>query len=390
MTDADLILVGGGLASGLLALRLQHARPDLKVLVLESGPTLGGNHTWSFHDDDLTADQHALMAPLVAHRWPSQSVRFPAFERRLTAGYNSVTSDRFHAVLTEQLPDRIRLNTAVQSISPTQVVLADGTTLTAPAVIDATGFRPHPGLQIRFQSFLGLELRFAEPHGLDAPVIMDATTPQDGGYRFTYLLPFTDTTMLVEDTGYVDDRALDLAELEARISRYCAQRGWRIVEEVRREHGVLPITLDGDIDLLWTGVTVPRIGLAGNFFHPTTGYSLPDAARVADLIAALPQLTSAAILAALQTHAKTLWRDQRFFRALNRMLFLAGEQDQRWRVMQRFYQLPEPLIERFYAGQTTAADKLRILAGKPPVPVAQALSALLRKPRPNPRPMELS
>ena len=379
--SADLILVGGGLASGLLALRLQQARPELSVLVLESGPTLGGNHTWSFHDDDLTPEQHALLAPLVAHRWPAQSVRFPAFQRRLKAGYNSVTSDRFNDVLTKRLAGKVRLNTAVRSIATTQVVLADGTTLTAPAVIDATGFRPHPGLKIRFQSFLGLELRLAEPHGLDAPVIMDATTPQDGGYRFTYLLPFTDTTLLVEDTGYVDDRALNLAELEARIADYCAARGWRTVEEVRREHGVLPITLDGDIDLLWTGVSVPRIGLAGNFFHPTTGYSLPDAARVADLIADLPQLTSAAILDALQRHARTLWREQRFLRALNRMLFLAGEQDKRWQVMQRFYKLPEPLIERFYAGKTTAADKLRILAGKPPVPVGQALSALLRKPR---------
>ncbi|MBS9719090.1 lycopene beta-cyclase CrtY [Tianweitania sp. BSSL-BM11] len=381
MKDADLIIVGGGLAGGLLALRLQQSRPDLSVLVLESGPTLGGNHTWSFHDDDLTAEQHAFLAPLVVHRWPAQSVRFPAFERRLDAGYNSVASDRFHHVLSEQLGNSIRLNTSVRSIAPTQVVLADGTTLQAPAVIDATGFRSHPALQIRFQSFLGLELRFAEPHGLSAPVIMDATTPQDGGYRFTYLLPFTDTTMLVEDTGYVDDRALDLAELEARITRYCATRGWQIVEEVRREQGVLPITLDADIDLLWTGVTLPRIGLAGSFFHPTTGYSLPDAVRVADLIAEMPQLTSPAILDALKMHAKVLWREQRFFRALNRMLFLAGEQDQRWRVMQRFYKLSEPLIERFYAGQTTTADKLRILAGKPPVPVGQALSALLRKPK---------
>jgi lycopene beta-cyclase len=381
MKHADLIVVGGGLAAGLLALRLNQARPEVSVLVLERGATLGGNHTWSFHDGDLTPEQHELVAPLVAHHWPAQSVRFPAFKRRLDAGYNSVPSERFHAVLGERLGDRIRFNTRVRHLAPTEVVLNDGTSLHAPAVIDATGFQPSAHLQIRFQSFLGLELRLAEPHGLDAPVIMDATTPQDGGYRFTYLLPFTPDTLLVEDTGYVDDKRLDLGELEARITRYCAAQGWTIVEEIRREQGVLPITLDGEIDKLWAGATLPRIGLAGNFFHPTTGYSLPDAVRVADLIAALPELTSASILQALQTHAKAQWRDQRFFRALNRMLFLAGEQDQRWRVMQRFYHLPEPLIERFYAGKLTAADKIRILAGKPPVPVGQALSALFRKPQ---------
>lgn len=39
--DADLILVGGGLANGLLALRLRQQRPELRVLLLEQGETLG-------------------------------------------------------------------------------------------------------------------------------------------------------------------------------------------------------------------------------------------------------------------------------------------------------------------------------------------------------------
>ena len=55
-----------------------------------------------------------------------------------------------------------------------------------------------------------------------------------------------------------------------------------------------------------------------------------------------------------------------FERMLTRMLFNAADPPQRWRVMQRFYRLPEPLIERFYAGRLTALDKLRIVTGKPP------------------------
>jgi len=66
--DADLILVGGGLANGLLALRLRQQRPELRVLLLEQGETLGGNHTWSFHQHDLTPAQQAWLAPLVEQR----------------------------------------------------------------------------------------------------------------------------------------------------------------------------------------------------------------------------------------------------------------------------------------------------------------------------------
>jgi lycopene beta-cyclase len=45
-------------------------------------------------------------------------------------------------------------------------------------------------------------------------------------------------------------------------------------------------------------------------------------------------------------------------------------------VLQRFYRLPEPLIARFYAGQSSVADRIRILAGKPPVPISRALRVL--------------
>ena len=46
--------------------------------------------------------------------------------------------------------------------------------------------------------------------------------------------------------------------------------------------------------------------------------------------------------------------------------------------MQRFYHLPAPLIARFYAGRLHLGDKARLLSGKPPVPVRQALSAALK------------
>ena len=65
----DVILAGGGLANGLIALRLLQRQPDIRILMIESGPRPGGNHTWSFHESDLTAAQLAEIAPLIAHRW---------------------------------------------------------------------------------------------------------------------------------------------------------------------------------------------------------------------------------------------------------------------------------------------------------------------------------
>jgi lycopene beta-cyclase len=66
---------------------------------------------------------------------------------------------------------------------------------------------------------------------------------------------------------------------------------------------------------------------------------------------------------------------------LNRMLFRASEPKDRYKILERFYTLDPGLIARFYSGTSTMADKLRILSGKPPVPLGKALSAIRSKKR---------
>ncbi|GGM06984.1 hypothetical protein GCM10009425_17840 [Pseudomonas asuensis] len=378
MSSYDLILVGGGLANGLIALRLRQTRPELRILLIEQDDRLGGNHTWSFHEPDLTADQHTWIEPLVAHRWPEYQVFFPEFERTLNSGYASISAERFHKVLLEYLGDSIRLNASVSAISPTEVRLANGEALQAAAVLDGRGHRPSPHMGLGFQKFLGQELQLEQHHGLSGPIIMDATVPQTEGYRFIYVLPLTQDRVLIEDTYYADGQNLDPDRLREHIARYAAERGWSIQALIREEHGVLPITLSGDIDAFWaeTG-DIPSSGLAAGLFHATTGYSLPEAVRLAELIARCPRLDTSTLFDTVRQHALQRWRTYGFFRLLNRMLFLAGKPEHRYRVMRRFYGLSEPLIQRFYAGQLKPSDKLRILIGKPPVPIREALSAAL-------------
>ncbi|MFC5461510.1 lycopene beta-cyclase CrtY [Massilia niabensis] len=372
----DLILVGGGLANGLIAWRLLNRDPGIKILLLESGEHIGGNHTWSFHDSDLDAAQRAWLAPLVSARWPRYEVLFPGHARTLESGYASVASSDFARVIEAALGASLRTNVQVASLGPTWVTLAGGDTLHAGAVIDGRGMRPSTRLALGYQTFLGQEVKLAAPHGLTAPVIMDASVEQQGGYRFVYLLPFGPDRILIEDTHYVDTGAWEPERLRANIAAYAAARGWRIEAVIREEHGSLPIVLAGDIDGFWFDLDgQPCSGLRAGLFHPTTGYSLPHAVRLAERIGQLADLRAPSLFAAIRDEAQREWRSQRFFRLLNRMLFLAGSADNRWRVMQRFYRLPAPLIARFYAGRLRLADKARVLTGKPPVPVRQAMVA---------------
>jgi len=369
-----LILAGGGLANGLLALRVAEKAPGTRITMVEAAGEAGGNHTWSFHHGDLDADQHRFIAPMVAHRWAAQQVRFPAYTRTLEAGYLSITSDSFRAHLKRH--ERIELISAtpVREVAPDHLVTATGERLRGTAVIDGSGPRDARGMVLGFQKFVGRELRMDRPHGVDCPVIMDATVSQHDGYRFVYLLPFSDHRLLIEDTCYSDAQDLPEAAFGSRIDAYIDDHGWQTARVEREERGVLPILLAGDFGAFWPeSDPVARAGLRAGLFHPVTGYSLPMAMRLADAVAAAWPLAGPGLAALTREHARRFWRDTGFFRRLNRMLFRSGRPDQRYRVLERFYRLPEPLVTNFYAARLTLAEKCRILIGKPPVPVAQAL-----------------
>jgi lycopene beta-cyclase len=51
-------------------------------------------------------------------------------------------------------------------------------------------------------------------------------------------------------------------------------------------------------------------------------------------------------------------------------------------VLERFYRLPEETIQRFYAGDLSTLDRIRLLTGKPPVPIAGAARCLFESKRP--------
>ena len=372
-----IVIVGGGLAGSLLAWRLLQDDPDYDLVVLERDPRLGGNHTWSFHGGDVLPGHLEWLEPLIAYSWPCYSVRFPQLERSFESSYHSVTSERLHSVLSDALGDRARLGADVSSLDRQGVTLSSGERIEAEAVVDARGDPRSPHLALRFQKFLGQEVLLDEPHGLEGPILMDATVPQTDGYRFVYVLPFAERRVLIEDTYYADGADLPEERLRESIAGYAAAAGWGGVRVEREERGILPILLGGNVDRFWADATpgITRIGMQAAMFHATTGYSLPDAVRTAELVASRVPASGDQLDAHMRRHARAAWRRYRFFRMLNRMLFLAGEPHLRYRVLERFYGLSTPLIERFYAGRLSLPDKLRLVTGKPPVPFFEGLRA---------------
>ena len=375
----DLILAGAGLANALIALAVAERRPGTRILMLDRAPGPSDSHTWSFHDPDLRLSWHRRLAPAIRCRWQGQEVRFPDHARTLRAGYASLDGGGLARLLEETPGVTLRWNAEITALDSGGATLG-GERIEAPCVIDGRGAAPSRHLVTGYQKFVGVEFEMDAPPGVTRPVIMDATVPQQDGYRFVYLLPFSPTRLLIEDTRYSDGAALNEVALARAIVDYARDKGWR-GHEVRRERGVLPIALAHDAARLWAeaqGGPVP-VGMRAGLFHPVTGYSLPVAAQVADVVAA-SEPTIAAVFRAVRAHALARAQNDRFLRLLNRMLFHGCAPEERHRVLSRFYRLPEPLIERFYAGKLTRLDRLRIVTGKPPIPIRDALPCLREAP----------
>jgi lycopene beta-cyclase len=377
--SCDVAIVGGGLAGGLIALALKKKRPDCDVRIIEGGSRIGGNHLWSFFATDVAPADRWLTAPLIGYGWTSYDVAFPGQARSLRAGYYSVESRRLDQVVRAELPPQaVMTRRKVLAASPTAVVLADGDRIEAKGVIDCRGPADMAMLRCGWQKFYGRELQLADAHGLARPLIMDATVEQLDGYRFLYALPFNPTRVFVEDTYYSDTPDLDPVLLGARVDAYAGARGWHAERVVREEGGALAVVMGGDFEAYWQagGNKVAKAGSRAGLFHPLTSYSLPDAVRTAVLVAAASDLGGPALHRLLHDFARSTWRRRRFYRMLAAMLFKAAEPEQRWRILQRFYRLDPRLIGRFYAGHTTLLDRMRIVSGRPPVPIGRAVSAI--------------
>ena len=386
---ADILILGGGLAGGLIALALARWRKDLAVLLVDEaaqfgGGRFGGNHVWSFLGSDVSQAGRALLTPLVVAGWRGYDVRFPDLARDLPTAVYAVTSERLDAVLRQTLPPAAILTGArALACSAQAATLVDGTRIEARAVIDARGLRNTTALSGGWQRYLGRRLKLERPHGLVRPILHDGTVDQVNGLRFVSRLPMAPDEMFVEDICFGSSPTVPGATLAARIDEYVRAQGWIVREVLGEEHGVRPVVADGDFDTFWraNGGQTARAGMRAGLFHPLTGSTLAEGVRYALAVtrqvpADVAQLDGTALARFSQAWAQRHWQRGKFARRLAAMIFAAPGPDRRTQVFEAFYRLDNALVERMHAGRSTPADLARLFAGRHPLPLGRALGVL--------------
>jgi lycopene beta-cyclase len=372
-THYGFIFIGGGLSSILAAyawLKQGYSKP---LLIIEQSKQLCGNHTWSFNQTDILPEAWHTLQPLTDASWARYEVKFPKVNRTLNITYHSITSESLASKIQKLCLENPLLNiitaqkaTVVQRgnthLNPV-VETENGQEYTADWVIQATGVSEN-NTDTAYQKFLGLEVLLETSSNTEYPLIMDATVPQKDGFRFMYVLPFEPKRLLIEDTYYSLNPNLDILHLTKEIQGYAQRKGWKIKEIIRQEQGVLPIPLQQNTPKALNDKILP-LGMRADLFHVTTGYSLAvNFNFVWQMYSYLNQKDLNTIWYKKQ---QNFYKSMRFYRIMNRFLFIAGKTNKRYRFLETFYQRQnESAVARFYAGNSSFKDKMSIFSGKAP------------------------
>lgn len=304
-------MVGGGPAAALLAAAC--GAKGLDVVVVAPQGLMPSPHTLCSFADDLPAS-------LIAERFErcvlvddDGSVALPAYARVDNA-----------ALIAAAAGVRVIKDTVI-AIDGGAALCGSGARVVGRVVVDCTGngafvsARQQPAQAVA-QTAVGLRVRGPR---VDAASFMDWSTRawgivDESPPSFLYVLPFADGTVLFEETALAARPAVSLGVLRRRLEARLASRGLLrdiVATELVNIPMNVPLPAVGD---------VCAFGAAAGLVHPTTGFQVATAWRLAPAVAsAIAAARDGSPKEIAQAAWSTLWTPER--RATRELLLFALE-----------------------------------------------------------------
>lgn len=275
----DYIIAGGGLAGLSLAFYLNHSRlKNKKILIIDRDAKTANDHTWCFWQKEKSAFEE-----IVFHRWKtlwfhgtknfSELLNFGDYE------YKMICAVDFYAFIRKELsrnPNISFIQSEIKSINieTALVKTANGEFIAKEYVFDSFARRNYDNQKYQnlWQHFVGWTIEIDEDVFVpNEATLFDFRVEQKEECRFLYVLPFSPKKALLEFTIF-SDNLLEKNEyefyLKDYISRVLKKENYKILET---ESGVIPMSDEPHTQM--PSPKVVRIGTAGGYVKPSTGYS---------------------------------------------------------------------------------------------------------------------
>lgn len=279
----DYIIAGGGMAGLSLAFYLNESiLGDKKVLIIDRDSKNKNDHTWSFWEKENGAFEE-----IVFRRW--RGVWFygtRGFSEFLDLGeyrYKMIRAIDFYEFVLQKInlnSNFLLLQAEIRSIENEFVKTNQGEFAANEFVFDSFTRKTYdnPKYQNLWQHFRGwlveTEQNIFHP---DEPTLFDFRVEQAGECRFAYILPFSESKALIEFTVF-SDNLLKQGEYERNLRKYVTEilhiENFKILET---EAGVIPMSDEPHDE--FPAEKIIRIGAAGGYVKPSTGYSFQRTQR---------------------------------------------------------------------------------------------------------------
>ena len=276
----DIAIIGLGCAGSHIVHELINQNVVKKIVVIDPWSDEKPEKAWSFWEKGAGKWDH-----LVEQIWSKTIVRKKGYELKLDLEpyvYKSLDSKKFTAFAKarlEQSPHITFFDGSVETISrlnlKKQILLKNGETLTADLVLDSrvpkNFYEDRKSIKI-LQHFKGIVIETKDDH-FDPEVctMMDYTLMDEGTCSFTYILPYSKRSALVEFT-YFSHEVVSESTYDHFLKKYIKEHlkigDYHITN---MEQGVVPMTT---YDFAQNNQPDHfRIGTAGGWVKPSTGYS---------------------------------------------------------------------------------------------------------------------
>ena len=277
--DYDFIVAGAGAAGRSFVYHLlQSPLRNSRVLLLDKEYKTADDRTWSFWETG-----EGPFEEIVHHRWPvlwfyngdfarKMEIAPFAYKMILAADYYRYTNEAFaKAPRVEQQIANIQ---TIRNTDTGVVVETEAGDISARWCINSTARPKIDKSKVNYldQHFRGWFIKTAQPaFDPDQAVMMDFRTPQEGEFRFLYVLPTSATEALVE-VAIFSNQHLSGAGYDRIIRNYLGEH-WPQLDDytiTRTEAGNIPMT---DYEFPLFDNHIINVGMSGGDTRASTGYT---------------------------------------------------------------------------------------------------------------------
>ena len=279
----EYIIAGGGMAGLSLAFYLNENAElrNKKVLVIDRDAKRENDHTWCFWEKGEGAFEK-----IVFRKWKNIWFHAREFSALLNLGeyeYKMLRAVDFYKFVfgkIEQNPNFTFLQTEIEAVENETVKTRNGAFSADEFVFDSFTRKTYDNAKYQnlLQHFRGWLVETEENiFDKNAPTLFDFRVRQAGECRFIYILPFSERKALIEFTVF-SDNLLEKNEYEQFLQKYISEilkiKNYKIIET---EAGIIPMSDQPHEE--FPAEKIIRIGTAGGYVKPSTGYSFQRTQR---------------------------------------------------------------------------------------------------------------